>query len=170
MPGTNPFMFSYPMVIGEFNGYRTSHAQAIFGNLDSFLSVSGTDLSHPRLESTETLRRHRHEKIKWRQRFFSNNAIWLDLTSTVTAASTQRLLRLAFMLCHFKTPHVPIAVTLTYGRERGVRGGLESREKMIAECFGANRYRRYEPVDRWHYESVCGGRMATFCGVFALRH
>lgn len=169
MPGAKPKKFVHDLVIGEVHGYQTTNALAMFAHLDSFLSITGVEVSGPRRDRAETLRRHKIEKRQWRKRFCSATAIWLDLTSTVKAASTQRTLRKAFLLCHVTTLHVPIVVTLTYGRERGVRGGLESREEMIASCFGSNRYRSYRPVCKWHYESNKGGRMATFCGILSLR-
>jgi hypothetical protein len=167
MPGKKPTKFFHDLTAGEVTGYQTSNAKAIFMHLSSLLSIAGEDVSNSKATSA---RKQKSAKRRWRSTFFSNNAIWLDLTSTVTAVSTQKALRRAFLLCHFRTLHVPIAVTLTYGRECGVRGGLESRGLMVAACFESNTYRTYQPIDQWAYDTSGGGRMATFCGILTLRN
>jgi hypothetical protein len=166
MPGRVPKYFQEELDIGDVHGFKTTHASVLFAHAESWFSLRGID--HKGATDGPTLRQHKKAKERFRSLYSNNTLLWIDLTSNLSR-DTKRTLRWTFSQCDPRVRRVPVVVTLVYGREQDGTGGIEQRERMIEACFNANKWREFEPQQRWFYHSTNGGRMATWAGVLKAK-
>jgi hypothetical protein len=110
----------------------------------------------------DDLGQSRTQMRTFNNKFYKNNAVWLDFTSPICSEVVKCLENIGAALDPREQAH-PFVVTIMYGRDKGISGGLEGRKDLLEKTCP-----RWKIEDYWSYVGLNKTRMATFCGIYSF--
>lgn len=145
---------------GLMNGYidcwTTSQAKFLNCDINDFFRIGRSTLGA------------NDQQRNWNQKFRRWSCAWLDFTSCLCTDVEKSLLRLASCLDRFR-PEVPVAITLSIGREtRMISNKLSAfvgdRSEFVSKTISASRFRNFKLDKEVPYKSVEGANMILIMG------